>query len=717
MPTDLQDLLGIFLEEVRDLCRQAAKSVLELEQGTAGDGAEQQVAALARALHSIKGSGATLGVDDVARLAHALEDLIAPLRRDGERLDAASADALLRYLDVIMQRMEAHAQGRGAELTDVGPDVDELRRLASTDRPARPAKDGAGTSASAAAQSSVAHTAPRSAIRADGSNEARAAANDEDAWRVSPQKISALIREVERLREARLRASEQWRAVSSATRQLAGARPEIREALATVARGMRGEADELGSIIEGLESEIRSICTVPVAVILEPLHRTVRDVCRQSGKEARLSIVGGELELDRRLVQALRGPLVHLVRNAVDHGLESPEERRALGKHAEGALVLRVELQGNMVFVEIADDGSGIDLERVRQTALAHGLIDEAAAAAMSDAELQQLIFRPGFSTRTEVTDTSGRGVGLDLVRAEVQALRGVLEVESRRAQGTRFLLTLPTDLGSSFVLVVRCGEQLFGIPMHAVEAVVRTRRTSLRVGRHEIWLVDDDRSLPLRDLAAELRIRSPEVPEEGRPLVIVQREAHTVALSVDEVVGDRELLVHPLPSGVCPEPAYRGAAAMAQGELMLVLQPQWLVHSSNSTAEPVGATSRALVVDDSLTARAMHRAILEAGGFTVHAVGSAARALDQLRHSAYAIVVCDVSMPDMDGLAFARELRRRTDTAQLPLILVSGQDDASAREQALSAGADAFLGKRECASGRLLAEVSDVIARRRGAA
>jgi chemotaxis protein histidine kinase CheA len=529
-----------------------------------------------------------------------------------------------------------------------------------------------------------------------------------------------LLHEVERLREVRLRIDERRREIERALQQLdrLGIQAETAEArsqLMGVRRALGSDGEEAADIVASMEDGLKAISTMPVRTVIEPLHRAVRDLCKANGKQVRLSVVGAEVSLDRRVLEQLRAPLVHLVRNAVDHGLEMPDLREARGKHREGALTIRVEQQGNMLFIEVADDGAGLDVPRIRDAALRRGLVPAEELANMNAAQVHQIIFRPGFSTRAEITELSGRGVGLDVVRNQIQALQGHVEVQSVPGQGTRFVLTLPAELGSSPVLVVRCGEHQLGLPMVAVETSRGSKTADLRVGRARVQLQHHDQLIPLQDLGALMGLRQAEVPHDGQPLLILQSQGKRLALSVDEVVGDKELVIRPLPVEVRDLPAYQGAATLARGELVLILRPDWLVHLEKRSEAGLAGTRRALVVDDSLTARALHRTALEAGGYLVHTASNGRQALEQLRHSAYDVMVCDIGMEEMDGYQLTAAVRQRSETDSMPILLVSARDSETDRQRGQAVGADGFLTKKDCVSGRLLSEVGSVIARRKG--
>ncbi len=737
----LEQLLAGFVDEAQEIAARLTVELIELEKGT--DRRAQAFDGLARGLHTLKGSSATLGLDALADLAHRMEDLVLPLRGSTAPLPSQVADALLRTLDVWM----AHLRAVNAQLEP--PSLEASQQLLAQvkaggpaqERPREPPRslppDAPAASAErqlTAALNAPAPPAPAAAISTNEASHPRRRNEDrgpddaaqpqppgeEQAWRVTTRQVVGLLHEVERLREVRLRLEERRREVDRALQQLdrLGIQSETSEAravLLSTRRSLNADGDEAADIVASMEDGLKAISTMPVRTVLEPLRRAVRDLTQRQGKRVNLSVVGAEVSLDRRVLEALRAPLVHLVRNAVDHGLELPAVRESRGKHGEGALIIRVEQQGNMLFIEVADDGNGLDVQRIKEAALRRGIASDTELAAMGIAQIHQLIFRPGFSTRTEISDISGRGVGLDVVRNEIQGLQGHVEVQSTPGQGTRFILTLPAELGSSPVLVVRCGEHQLGIPMAAVESSRAARKADVRVGRARLQLQHREQMLPLQDFGALMGLRQPEAPSEGQPILILASQGKRLALSVDEVVGDKELVIRPLPAEVRELPAYQGAATLARGELVLIVRADWVVNQDRA-GESVTATRRALVVDDSLTARALHRTALEAGGYQVHTASSGKQALEQLRHAAYDVMVSDIGMDEMDGFELTAQVRQRAETDSMPIILVSARDSAADRRHGAEAGADGYLSKKDCVSGRLLAEVAAVIARRKGA-
>jgi chemotaxis protein histidine kinase CheA len=694
-------LIQDFWLEAQEHVESVTRDLLELEHAGEGSVSKEKYEAVARRLHTLKGSAATLGLRSLSELAHAMEEVLLPMRDQGTAVPRAVADALLEGLDTFLVSIKIAGAGEHDPAT---LPVDRALALLSSVL-------GSGSESKTTPEPMAAQPL-----------EPRRRADDEvqnGAWRVDAVQLMALMRDVERVREVRLRVEERRRELRGVIDRLTNLEAsdlgELRAALQGLDEGLRCDAEDTGDTVSSLEEGLKAICTLPARSMLEALPRAVRDVARQLDKRANLSIVGGDLSLDRRLLEALRGPLVHLVRNAVAHGIEAPLEREQLGKHGEGVVVVRVEQAGNRIFLSVEDDGRGIDNARVRAAAVRKSLVTPEQAESMSELELGELIFSPGFSTQDEVSESSGRGVGLDVVRRQVELLEGRLDVETRLGQGTRFVITLPMQLGSSPVLVVRAAEHTFGLPLLSLETGIALREAAILAGRSQARLDVGGELVPLHDLGVMLGLRGAWQPSRGQPLVIVHSGDRKIALAVDHVSSDVELVIRSLPVEVRAVPAFQGAALVALGELLLVLSPSWLVQQGHQRHEalPASRKRRALIVDDSLTARAMYRTILEAGGYSVQAASSREEALQQLVHGPFDVIMIDIVLGSDDGVALVRTLRTRSETRTTPLILISAQDTPTERQRGTTAGASLFLGKWECSSTRLLEAIDSLLDRR----
>ena len=356
-----------------------------------------------------------------------------------------------------------------------------------------------------------------------------------------------------------------------------------------------------------------------------------------------------------------------------------------------------------------------LDEERIRSTAVSRGLVSAEEAGRLDGRELNAFIFRSGFTTRSTATGVSGRGVGLDVVAEAVRSVHGRVELHSVRGHGTRFVLIVPMEMGSSPLMVVGVADQVFGVPMYAVRKALPMRPSGVRNGRAGLQLEYEGALIPLEDLGGLLGLRQPLPPGEGQPVLIIAAEGRETAIAVDTTLGDRWPVVRPLPEEVRHLEPYLGAATLSRGEPVLVLRPSWLLASR--TAE-VTTTSRVLVVDDSLTARAVHRSVLESAGYLAHGASNAQQALEHLRHGTYEAIVCDLDLGEgMDGIALTALVRSRPELAGVPVVLVSSHDAEPERRRAQEAGADGFMSKKECAAGLLLSEIGNAVARRRSRA
>lgn len=712
-----QELVKGFELEASELVEGASSAVMELEQGDASSRAGI-LDRLGRQLHTLKGSSATCGLLDVSELAHKLEDIVAPNKKAASALSPEQADLILQGLDLILSRVRVHAKGQGKSLPNIHAALPALFG-AALPAPAPAAAAGNDVMMEPVDIAPVSEMASPAVEAAEPADEADDSAFESSSWRVDNRQVLNLMREVERLRELRLNLMDRSRDLGRAIENVSlGAFGEQAKALKVPLQRLKVELshdiESSGAVVELMEEHLKAIYSVQVGKALEPLQRVLRDTCRQTGKQARLSIAGGELMLDRRILESLHGPLLHLVRNAVDHGIEAPEVRDKKGKHSEGALVIRLEQQGNWLNLEVQDDGAGLDPARLRESAVGKGLISHDEAARLSDHEAHELIFRAGFSTASSISRLSGRGVGMDVVKNAVKQLRGMIEVQSSPGQGTRFLVTLPLTLGASPMMLVRAGSGVFGIPVQSVETVFKSGAAMLDKVGDEWRLQWQESWLHLSDLSAMLGLRGPAEAAAGMNIIVLQSQGKRLALMAESIEGDAELVILPLPEGVAAEGAFQGAALHSGGELMLVLRPDWLIEQGGRRGAARGKL-KALVIDDSLTARAMHRGMLESGGYVVHAAASGAQGLAMLEGQSYDIIICDVQMDGMSGLEFTRTVKAGPRPLLTPVLLVSANDSMDDRAAASASGAEAFISKKDCAAGRLLEEAARAMSLRKG--
>ncbi|MCP3100328.1 response regulator, partial [Myxococcus sp. K15C18031901] len=440
---------------------------------------------------------------------------------------------------------------------------------------------------------------------------------------------------------------------------------------------------------------------VPLSTVFDAFPRAVRDMARTQAKEVDLLIENADIGVDRSMLGDVRDALVHLLRNAVDHGLESPDTRQQLGKPLTGRVRIRVRVDGDMLHIEVEDDGRGIDPERLRQVAINKRLITAVHAAALSEREAIELIFRPGFSTREQVSELSGRGVGMDVVKRKVETLGGSVGVSSRIGRGTTITLRLPQSLALMKVLLVRLGDDVYGMPAADVEAVMRVKPED----RLEIFgtLAVRHRGKPTALVALGPLLGLNGGNRFDRPPAVVVRHGEDhAALVVDGFVDEREVAVKPCGGEFLKgAPFIAGTAALEDGRIAVLLHVPDIMAEVRRMARPVTQAPaakrlRVLLVDDSPIARATEGALVKALGHTVEEAQDGEEAYGKVQNNTYDLILTDVQMPKMDGFSLARRLKSTPAVARIPVIILSSLASPEDKRRGLDAGADAYLVKGE---------------------
>jgi len=524
------------------------------------------------------------------------------------------------------------------------------------------------------------------------------------------------VREVLRVVED---AAQALRAAGTGTgrAELAAATARLRAIASDLGRlGREGQREAEGQRLAGtvLREDLRALRMVPAALVLEPLRRAVRDVAGRLGKEVELALDGGDVRLDRRIVDELREPLLHLVRNAVDHGLEAPEARRAAGKPTLGRIAVRVEPHGTRVAFVVEDDGPGLDVAAIRAAAVRKGILGADAAQRLSDAEAAKLVFHAGLSTKAAVTEISGRGVGLDVVQESLARMQGSVDVRSERGRGTRFDLEVPLTLAATSALLFRVGREVAALPADAVERVLLLGDGDVGTVAGRAIVNVGGEQVPFAPLTRLLGIPSADPAAKRRVALVLVQSAGRVAVGIDEVVGQQDVVVTSLGARAAKVAHLSGASVLDDGRVVGVLAPAEIVRraqpaaSGGWTGGP--ARTRILVADDSLTTRAAMKAVLEIAGFAVVAAADGEEALGLLRESGAQLVVSDVQMPRLDGLGLTRAVKADPRLRATPVILVTSLDAPEDRAAGLDAGADGYLVKREVERGQLLELVQQLL-------
>jgi two-component system, chemotaxis family, sensor kinase CheA len=469
-------------------------------------------------------------------------------------------------------------------------------------------------------------------------------------------------------------------------------------------------------LVDELEAEVFAARLVPVATIFATLPRAVRELARSLNKQVELELQGEDTEADRKVLDALSDPLLHMVRNALDHGLETAEERASAGKPPTGRLIVAATAEHGQIRIAVTDDGRGMDPAKLRATALRKGLIDEQSAALLSDVEALDLIFMPGFSMSPIITDVSGRGVGMDVVRSRMVELGGQVIVESVPGSGTTISLILPVSLMTSQVLLVEAGKQLWALPSRSCQSLLRLDREEIHRVEGQPLLKIDGKMVPLVSLADLL-----DLPQDtgtlARDHAILLGASRPIAMLVDRLVDEREVVVKPLGPLFPDHPLVSGIAPLPNGSLAVVLSAQGLIgrtrraRATRMTSKQKTRSQRLLITDDSFTTRELLRSILQSAGYNVTTAVDGQDALDKLRADPqFDLVVSDVEMPRLDGFGLTSSIRADPELTHIPVIIVTSLHSDEHKRQGIVAGAQAYIVKSQFDQSNLLSAVRDLL-------
>ncbi|MBI4852957.1 MAG: Hpt domain-containing protein, partial [Acidobacteria bacterium] len=475
-------------------------------------------------------------------------------------------------------------------------------------------------------------------------------------------------------------------------------------------------------IVSSIQREVQGLRMLPIETLFEPLRRRVRDISRQQDKSVTLELLGGETELDRQLIEAMRDPLVHLITNSIDHGLEPVDQRKEAGKNPMGKLKLSAGQRGNQIIIEIADDGRGIDFEKVKQKAISVGMFTERELASFTEDEVVALIFKPGFSTKQAVTEFSGRGVGLDVVKVNVEKLQGQIEIQTAKGKGSTFRITLPLTLSTQRVLLIKVAGQLFALPVNAIDRLMSISVEDVFTVGARMAISIEGKPISLIHLNSLLNIADGELEAKQEHVVMVlAMGSERTAFVIDEALGEQEVVVKALGKPLRKMKNIAGGAILGDGSVMLLLNPSDLLRTGkgvsridtrfvNTQQEKSKTKYKVLVIDDSITTRTLEKNILEMAGYEVLLAKDGIEGLEMSKTPGCSLVLADIQMPGLSGLELTQEIKRDPKIKHLPVVLISSLDSPEVKTRVAQAGADAFIVKGQFDQSQFLDVVKNMI-------
>ncbi|OAN53953.1 hybrid sensor histidine kinase/response regulator [Paramagnetospirillum marisnigri] len=689
MALDIKRFTARFVDEARDHLRKVEDGLAILDADPTDS---ETVNAIFRSAHTVKGSSRMLKLVQITETAHKVEDVLGALREGSLAWTPDLRRLLQRGIDALGAQVDMVAEG--GQPSEPDPALCAALAAVLGNAPTEPAsapQQPAAPSAAPITEATTPAAAPPPEVRLKSA----------DTVRVQLTKLDELIRLMGEVVSSHARLRQRLvdiRQIERDTQDL-GEQAQI----TGFARDLREDVFSQELLMDELHAKALVMRMLPLAIVLEPAARLIRDLGRSLGKDVECAVVGTEIELDRQLIDRLNDPIVHLLRNSVDHGIEDAATRKAAGKPAFGTIRLGARQDGGWVVVEVADDGGGLPLPAIRDKAVRKGLVTAEQAAAMPDSEAIDLIFSPGFSTSSIITEVSGRGVGMDVVkRTIVDDLQGVIGVETVPGKGTTFFLRLPLSLAVMRVLVVSAGGQSFGFTAQYVAQLLELPPTRLLSVAERDAVVIDNEFIPVVSLAGVLGL------PEGRPLrntlllVVVRVRNEKLALRVDELLDERDMVIKPLPEHLRHLPLVAGMVMTGRNTLVSVLHAPVLLDMARRARTPAvqagtgnqPAAVRVLVVDDSLNTREIEKDVLEAHGYVVTLAEDGLDGLQKARAGDFDAVLTDVEMPNMDGFSLTAALRQEERYRERPIIIVTSREKEEDKRRGIQVGADAYIVK-----------------------
>jgi two-component system sensor histidine kinase and response regulator WspE len=737
-------MLDLFRMEVDSQAQALTVGLLALER----DPKEaDQLERCMRAAHSLKGAARIVGLGAGVRITHAMEDCFVAAQQGRTVLRQEHIDELLRGVDLLQQMARTAEQDmerwEAQKLGDVTALLDALNR--AVERPAAAHEIGAAPANTERPQDEDLPAALREET-AEGENGAVIRVTAENLNRLLGLAGESLVesrgfksfaesllrlkrfqydlhRSLDRLREqlSQQRLSDQAReALAEAQRRALECQQFLAQRLVEMDTFDRRAAHLSHRLYDGaLACHMR-----PFADGVQAFPRMVRDLARTLGKQLRLDIAGQDTQVDRDILEKLDAPLGHLLRNALDHGIESPEERLAAGKSAEAVLSIEARHNAGRLQVTVADDGRGIDLERLRAAVIERKLSNAETVAKLTDAELLEFLFLPGFSMKEAVTDISGRGVGLDVVQSVLKQIRGTVRIVTRRGEGTRFQLELPLTLSVARTLLVEVGTEAYAVPLAYIRRALKLARGDIEMLEGRAHFNLDGRSIGLVTAHQILGVVAPQAEADLLAVIVLGDVTHLYGLIVDRFLGERELVVQTLDARLGKIKDVAAGALMEDGSPALILDVEDVIRSIEKLASTGslsgvardasdgagGKRKRVLVVEDSFTVRELERKLLVNSGFEVEVAVDGLDGWNAARTSHFDLVITDVDMPRMDGIELVTLIKKDPHVKSLPVMIVSYKDRPEDRRRGLDAGADYYLAKGSFHDETLLRAVVDLI-------
>jgi two-component system sensor histidine kinase and response regulator WspE len=752
-------LLDLFRVELENNAKVLEEGLLNLEQ----DQTPERVEPLMRAAHSIKGAGRIVNLTPVVELAHAMEDLLVAAQEKGHKLITNEIDLLLKSNDIFSElgniKLSEYKEflidnsqrisfckyylseslkgdipdGLFNEEAEEAVEIEELEEE-EIDHEKEVTKDKEIEVEKPVTQERVVRKSEDSIVRVLSDNlnrivglsgECLVQARSAEPLAKRLLEIKTGFQEINTHKEMVYRSLTNFEMPQELIETFEKATSKMDEVLSNLTKQMESQdvfTSRLENLTERLYNESLETRMKPFSEGLHGFKRMVRDLCKKLGKKAELIIEGEKTRVDRDILDKLESPLTHLVRNAVDHGMESPEKRTDAGKNEEGKIVLEARHSSGMLMIRIKDDGGGIDIESLKKKIIDNNYASAEMAENFTESEILEFLFLPGFSTKQQVTEISGRGVGLDVVFSMVHEVGGTIRAESKLGEGTEFTLQLPLTLSVIRSLLVKISDEIYSLPLTRIERVLKLEKDDILVTEGKQYFRDEDENIGLVFAGHVFGFEQFEEESDRLNVVVVSDRIDKYGIIVDSLIGEKDIVVTPLDKALGRIPNISAGAIMEDGSPLLVVDVNDLVRSIDKlieknrllaisdTKKEEKRTKKVLVVDDSMTVREVERKILQNNGYEVVLAVDGIDGWNTIHREDFDLVISDIDMPRMNGIDLVKRIKNDSKYKTIPVMIVSYKDRLQDKKAGLDAGANFYLTKSSFHDETLIRAVEDLI-------
>ncbi len=728
-PSLMQELLETFRVQLDECVQTITENLLNLENDLSESEQKESLDAVFRAAHNIKGASRGIGLKHTAKLSHCLENIFTALKNGKITAQKELVKMCLFTLDTLINLVDIEGEGNSP-----GEDYDKLliqmEKAVAGDMPSskqlaelqiKPSTtDDASTLENEQTELSI------DSIRLPTQLLNRIATLGDELQIVQLQ-IERLQSEGRKIVDLSSSIKRDWSSSisdnHSQERRMFKKNTKQIQNLESVCQNIEQKISKTYSQVKflstNLQDNIHKLRLIPVLTILSPLNRVVWDLAESEKKKVELIIVGGHLEIDRLILEKIRDPLIHLLRNAVDHGIELPDERIKAGKDKVGKITITITHKGDNVIFTVTDDGAGIDTQSIKNKILELELVTENELDQLSQQDIVEYIFNPGFSSRQKVSEISGRGIGLDVVRSNLQMLKGHASVSFTEQQGSAFILSIPFTTASEYGVFIECSNQIFAIPAPNIKRVMEITTSDIINLESKQAISIDNKPVVLQKLSELLSLPDEKIDDNISFYVIILHSGwHQLAVIVNNFINEQDIVIKSFNPPLNQLPNFLGGTIGNDGNVVLVLNIHALL-SKDTKGMPIShilkddsslENKKILVVDDSITTRTLEVSILKSHGYSVESVVCAEEAIEKLKTESFDLLITDVEMPGMNGFELTQEVRTVLGLSDLPIIIVTSLANEEDKQKGLDVKADAYIVKSEFESKELLSTIAQLI-------